>query len=137
MKPITFRARVVVLLLVLMAAPGVLALTDEEVFRNFRFNLINPGARSLALGGAFISLADDATAAQANPAGLAFLRKWEAFAELRSIDNAAKSSSRSETLPTATKICCGRSTTRRPSLWARSPASWGIATIVLNSPTTS
>jgi long-subunit fatty acid transport protein len=89
-----------VLVLVLFAAPGARALTDEEVFRNFRFNLINPGARSLALGGAFISLADDATAAQANPAGLAFLIKWEAFAEVRSIDNAAQSTVRAETLPT-------------------------------------
>jgi long-chain fatty acid transport protein len=33
-------------------------------------NLSNPGARSLALGGAFVALADDATAAFANPAGL-------------------------------------------------------------------
>ncbi len=72
------------------------ALTDEEIFREFRFNLINPGARSLGLGGAFISLADDATAAQANPAGLNFLGRSEYFAELRVVDNSARSSITSE-----------------------------------------
>lgn len=35
-----------------------------------RFSFSNPGARSLGLGGAFVALADDATAAWANPAGL-------------------------------------------------------------------
>lgn len=80
-------------------SPAARAITDEEIFRNFRFNLINPGARSLALGGAFVSLADDATAAQANPAGLGFLQRWEVFAEYRGIDNIAQSSVRSETLP--------------------------------------
>ena len=92
------RPRFLVLLLLLPAgmAPA-WALTDEEIFRDFRFNLINPGARSLALGGAFVSLADDATAAQANPAGMSFLDRTEVFAEVRSIDNAAQSSIRVET----------------------------------------
>ena len=76
--------------LVCVAAAGSAhALTDEEIFRNFRFNLINPGARALGLGGAFISVADDATAAKANPAGLFYLRKWEVFAEYRYVDNAS------------------------------------------------
>ena len=35
-----------------------------------QFDFSLPGARSLAMGGAFVALADDATAAQANPAGL-------------------------------------------------------------------
>lgn len=35
-----------------------------------QFNLITPGARSLGMGGAFLALADDATAAYTNPAGL-------------------------------------------------------------------
>ena len=46
------------------------AVTDEEVFRTFRFNFVNPGGRALAMGGAFVGIADDATAAAANPAGL-------------------------------------------------------------------
>lgn len=41
----------------------------------FRFG--PPGARSLGLGGAFIALADDATASEANPAGLTLLFRPE------------------------------------------------------------
>lgn len=37
--------------------------------RDLQFRFGNPGARSLAFGGAFIGLADDATAPVANPAG--------------------------------------------------------------------
>jgi len=75
------------------------ALTDEEIYRDLRFNLVNPGARSLALGGAFVSLADDATAAVANPAGLSYLGKNEYFFEIRAVDYAAVSTITSETLP--------------------------------------
>lgn len=46
---------------------------------NFRFN--NPGARANAMGGAFIGLADDATAAFTNPAGLVVLTKPKLAAE--------------------------------------------------------
>jgi len=47
------------------------------------YNFSNPGARSLALGGAFVGLADDATAAYANPAGLVKLSRPEVSAEGR------------------------------------------------------
>jgi long-subunit fatty acid transport protein len=60
-----------------------LAITDEEVFRTFRFNFVNPGGRAGAMGGAFVAIADDATAAQANPAGLVNLISPEFFTELR------------------------------------------------------
>lgn len=43
----------------------------------------NPGARSLALGGAFVAQADDATAAYSNPAGLVALVRPEISGELR------------------------------------------------------
>jgi hypothetical protein len=43
----------------------------------------NPGARSIALGGAFAAIADDATAAFANPAGLVQILRPEISAELR------------------------------------------------------
>jgi hypothetical protein len=66
----------------LLAHP-VFAITDEEIFRDFRFNFGNPGARALAMGGAFTAIANDATAAQANPARLAVLRRAEIFAEMR------------------------------------------------------
>jgi long-subunit fatty acid transport protein len=48
-----------------------------------QFSFSNPGARSLALGGAFVALADDATAAWANPAGLVQIAKPEVSAEIR------------------------------------------------------
>ncbi len=91
------RSTVAILLGLLFVTPG-LPLTDEEIFRDFRLNLINPGARSLALAGAFISLADDATAAQANPAGLGFLRASEYFIAARVVDNAARASIRNEVI---------------------------------------
>lgn len=49
------------------------AQTDSEGFFQMKFNFLPPGARATALGGAFIALADDATAAESNPAGLTVL----------------------------------------------------------------
>ena len=53
-----------------------------------QFDFINPGAKSLALGGAFAGLADDATASFANPAGLTQLDQSEFSIEGR--DNRVK-----------------------------------------------
>lgn len=50
------------------------------------FDFGPPGARALGMGGAFIALADDATAAEANPAGLTNLSRPEASVHLRSSD---------------------------------------------------
>lgn len=50
---------------------------------NLQFNFSDPGARSLGFGGAFIGLADDATAAFANPAGLVQLGRPEVSIEGR------------------------------------------------------
>ena len=47
------------------------------------FSFSNPGARSLGFGGAFVALADDATAAFANPAGLIQLTRPELSIEGR------------------------------------------------------
>ncbi len=66
-----------------LAASQAFAVTDEEIFRDLRFNFINPGGRSLAMGGAFVSLANDATAAQANPAGLTTMLSSQLFVEIR------------------------------------------------------
>lgn len=72
------------ILAALLLAPGsLLAITDDEVNTGVQFNFSNPGARSLALGGAFTALADDATAAYANPAGLTILRTQEFGLEVR------------------------------------------------------
>jgi hypothetical protein len=48
-----------------------------------QFDFLNPSARSLALGGAFVGLADDATAALVNPAGLIQLTLKELSVEGR------------------------------------------------------
>ena len=57
--------------------------TDIESLSGLQFNFGNPGARALGMGGAFLGLADDASAAEANPAGLTILRKAELSIEVR------------------------------------------------------
>ncbi|HEY6137209.1 MAG TPA: outer membrane protein transport protein [Thermoanaerobaculia bacterium] len=72
------------LLLALTAAlPAFAQNTDIESLSGLQFNFGNPGARSLGMGGAFLGLADDASAAEANPAGLTILRKPEVSIEIR------------------------------------------------------
>jgi hypothetical protein len=63
-----------------------LAQTDQEINSTIQFNFLNPGARSLGFGGAFLALADDATAAFTNPAGLTNLREMEVSIEGRGFD---------------------------------------------------
>jgi long-chain fatty acid transport protein len=70
------------LLLLLFPIPSH-AQSDNFAYANLQFNIANPGARSLALAGAFVSLADDATAAYANPAGLTQLVKPQFSMEVR------------------------------------------------------
>jgi long-subunit fatty acid transport protein len=48
-----------------------------------QFDFINPGAKSQAMGGAFVGLADDATATFVNPAGLMLLTRTEISVEGR------------------------------------------------------
>jgi len=55
---------------------------------DFRFN--NPGARANAMGGAFIGVADDASAAYTNPAGLTALSKPETALEMKSTTNTSQ-----------------------------------------------
>ena len=59
------------------------ALTDSDVNSVIPFNFANPGARSLGMGGAFLGLSDDATAAYTNPAGLTQLLEPEISIEGR------------------------------------------------------
>ncbi len=66
----------------LLAAPALLsrpalAQIDSALLSKLSFNLTNPGGKSLAMGGAFTAIADDATAALANPAGLGLLSSIE------------------------------------------------------------
>ena len=51
---------------------------DRNTFiRNIQFNFNIPSARGIGLGGAFVAVADDATAGMANPAGLTALTRPE------------------------------------------------------------
>lgn len=73
-------------LAITLLLPAVLhAQADGEYWGLAQFNFQNPGARARALGGAFVALADDATAAYSNPAGLAFLTRWEVGLEYSSV----------------------------------------------------
>ncbi|HUP23979.1 MAG TPA: hypothetical protein VNB06_13675, partial [Thermoanaerobaculia bacterium] len=67
----------------LLAASPLVAQVDDEVIAGVQFNFTPPGARSLALGGAFLAIANDATAAYTNPAGLTNLTQQEISAEGR------------------------------------------------------
>ena len=72
---------------VLLAVPSLAQNTDIEALSGITFNFANPGARSMGMGGAFLGLADDASAAEANPAGLTILRKTEISLEARNYRN--------------------------------------------------
>src|SRR5262249_29653348 len=73
----------VVLALDAIFAPTRSALAQTTAQIPLQFDFLNPGARSLGMGSAFIGAADDATAAFANPAGLASLSTREILGELR------------------------------------------------------
>jgi len=78
------RLTVALAIVVTLAAAGPsLAQLDDDSSSAIQFNFNPPGARSLGLGGAFLAVADDATAAFTNPAGLVILREREVFAEVR------------------------------------------------------
>ncbi len=77
----------IAVLLTLLAAgrPG-FAQSNIEANAGIQFDFSNPGARSRAMGGAFLGLADDATASLANPAGLTQLAAPEFSFEGRASD---------------------------------------------------
>ena len=71
------RATSVFVALLAVWAPPAAAQFDSALLSKLRFNLTNPGGKSLAMGGAFSAIADDATAALANPAGLGLISSIE------------------------------------------------------------
>ena len=77
------RAHRLTLVVLIAATIAAASGTAQETPSTFEFSFSNPGARSLGLGGAFAALADDATAAFANPAGLVQLVSLEVSAEVR------------------------------------------------------
>ena len=78
--------KLVIVCAALLALPLTAQNVDIEALSGLQFNFGNPGARSLGMGGAFLGLADDASAAEANPAGLTILRKPEISVELRNYE---------------------------------------------------
>jgi long-chain fatty acid transport protein len=83
LEVIDMRRIAFVFLAVLLALPAFAQNTDIEALAGLNFHFGNPGARALGMGGAFLGLADDASAAEANPAGLTILRKPEISIEGR------------------------------------------------------
>jgi len=75
-----------VLALLLAALLGPADVAAQEAIVPLQFSYSDPGARSLGFGGAFVALADDATAAFANPAGLVQLLRPEISIEGRRWD---------------------------------------------------
>jgi long-chain fatty acid transport protein len=75
--------RVAVILAVMLLALARASSAQVTAQVPLQFDFLTPGARSLAMGGAFIGAADDATAAFTNPAGLAWLKTKEVSAEGR------------------------------------------------------
>ncbi|MFY9819808.1 MAG: hypothetical protein WAM82_00395 [Thermoanaerobaculia bacterium] len=70
-------------LFVSLIAVPLLAQTNLETNAGVQFNFSTPGAGNLALGGAFLALAFDASAAYTNPAGLTQVGAPESLAEVR------------------------------------------------------
>lgn len=70
-------------LVIVVPASDTRGQSNDEVNAAIQFNLTSPGARSLGLGGAFVGLADDATAAYTNPAGLLQISRPEVSVEGR------------------------------------------------------
>ena len=66
-----------------LAAGSARAQSGQTAQIPLQFDFLDPGARSLGMGSAFVAVADDATAAFTNPAGLTFLVKPEVSAEVR------------------------------------------------------
>ncbi len=60
-----------------------MALDNDFWATGLNFHFFPPGARALGMGGAFVGLADDATAAASNPAGLAQLNRTQLAIEGR------------------------------------------------------
>jgi len=74
-------ASVLFLALTVLLSP--VPVSAQQAVVPLQLSFSDPGARSMGLGGAFVAMADDATAAFANPAGLVQLLKPEVSIEAR------------------------------------------------------
>jgi hypothetical protein len=80
-KRVSGRFAVLILLPVALLAPA--GVSGQEAVVPLQFSFSDPGARSMGFGGAFVALADDATAVFSNPAGLTQLLRPEISIEAR------------------------------------------------------
>lgn len=71
------------LVLLAIGQPPLAAQTNLETNAGVQFNFSTPGAGNMALGGAFLALAFDASAAYTNPAGLTTIVQPESLVEAR------------------------------------------------------
>ena len=78
--------RLAVVVLLALASPAA-GQVESALLSKITFNLTNPGGKSLAMGGAFTAIADDATAGIANPAGLGLLSSFEAGVSGKRVDD--------------------------------------------------
>lgn len=69
-----------------MNVQGIQGQTNERLYEEFDFRFVTPGARAAAMGNAFVGLADDATAAYSNPAGLSNIVEPEVSLEFTATD---------------------------------------------------
>jgi long-chain fatty acid transport protein len=81
MKILTF-----VFLISIGISVSVFAQSNERVYEELDFRFVTPGARAVGMGKTFVGLADDATAAYTNPAGLSNLLEQEFSFELTTTD---------------------------------------------------
>jgi len=95
-----------ILVLLLVALLGPAGVSAQQPIVPLQLSFSDPGARSMGFGGAFVALADDATAAFANPAGLPQLLKPELSVEGRywSYATAFTVGGRAEGLPSGNGI---------------------------------
>lgn len=96
--------RIMILILVGMLVSA--SVSAQQTIIPVQFSFSDPGARSMGFGGAFVALADDATAAFANPAGLTQLLKPEISVEARRWDYSSPYTvgGRAEGLPSGTGL---------------------------------
>lgn len=85
-EPTAYSSRRRRYVLTLAMLPFAVTAAQAQVRQPNPFNFNPPGARSTAMGGAFVGLADDATAAATNPAGLTILLYPEVSFEFKTLE---------------------------------------------------
>ena len=69
--------RLVAIVCLALTTADAAAQTNERIYEDLDFRFVTPGARAVGMGKTFVGLADDATAAESNPAGMSNLLEQE------------------------------------------------------------